>query len=146
MHRNSAAQTLRHALASAALESLASQVAPPPNHVWHLSTVPALTSLSGPSRPYLAASLWLSRHDRANPHQVNVEVRVYLDEPGLWISAHHGALLLGRSESLVRPEDATGLPEVMTYSQATAWAVRIVQAALARVPSRNPALATASAA
>lgn len=144
-HAHAAAHSLRYSLASAALASLAAQVTPPPNHVWHLSTVPALTHLSGASRPYLAANLWLSRHDRANPHQLNVEVRVYLDQPGLWVSAHHGALLLGKSVCLLRPEDAEGLPEVMTYAQATHWAVRLVQAALSRVPSQAaPADATAA--
>jgi hypothetical protein len=146
MSYNASAHSLRQSLASAALESLAAQVPPPPNHVWHLSTVPALTHLSGASRPYLAANLWLARHDRANPHQCNVEVRIYLDQPGLWVSAHHGALLLGRSQPLLRPEDGQGIPQVMTYAQATQWAVRLVQAALSRVPSHQAASANASAA
>lgn len=146
MNYNASAHSLRQSLASAALESLAAQVTPPPGHVWHLSTVPALTHLSGASRPYLAANLWLSRHDRANPHQCNVEVRIYLDQPGLWISAHRGALLLGQSEPLLRPDDGQQLPEVMTYAQATHWAVRLVRAALSRVPSRQAAPANATAA
>lgn len=140
------ANALRNSLATSALQSLIAQVPPPSGHLWHLSTVPALTHLSGASQPYLAANLWLARHDRAKPHQVGVEVRIYLDQPGFSVTAHFGARLLGQSTCLLRPEDSAGIPSIMTYAQATSWVVQIVRAALSRVPALEAAHGSATAA